>query len=157
MSGSRRSLWVLWAAFAASLGLELAFAYFVPSRLHPWYDAQASVAGFVLALLSLVAGVGTFTLRESLALRDIRLGALDPSAPAGLSRVRSMLLVLWTLCLAIGLLGCALAWGAASPRSATPYVFAAAVLLVLHAPRRWLFASAPSDPGGAPAARGEMR
>jgi len=140
MTGSRRALWVLWAAFAALLGLELAFAYFVPSRLHPWYDAQASVAGFVLALLSLVAGVGTFTLRESLALREIRQGALDPSTPAGLARVRGMLLVLWTLCLVIGLLGCGLAYGAASPRAALPYVVAAAVLLVLHAPRHWIFA-----------------
>ena len=99
-----------------------------------------SVAGFVLALLSLIAGVGTFTLRESLALREIRSGALDPSTPAGFARVRGMLVVLWTLCLVIGLLGCGLAYGAASPRAAWPYVLAAAVLLVLHAPRRWLFA-----------------
>ena len=142
MSGSRGALWVLWAGFAVLLALELAFAYGVPSRLHPWYDAQASVAGFVLALLSLVTGVGTFTLRESLALREIRSGALDPNTPAGFARVRLMLIVLWTLCLLIGLLGCGLAYGAASPRSAAPYIFAAAVLLMLHAPRRWLFADA---------------
>jgi hypothetical protein len=140
MTGSRGSLWLLWATFAALLAVELAFAYFGPSRLQPWYDAQVSVAGFALALFALVAGVGTFTLRESLALREIRLGSLDPSTPAGFARVRAMLVVLWTLCLAIGLLGCGLAWGAASPRAAAAYIFAAAVLLVLHAPRRWLFA-----------------
>ena len=94
----------------------------------------------MLALLALVAGVGTFTLRESLALREIRSGALDPNTPAGFARVRGMLIVLWTLCLVIGLLGCVLAYGADSPRASWPYVFAAAVLLVLHAPRRWLFA-----------------
>jgi hypothetical protein len=148
MTGSRRALWVLWAAFAALLALELGFAYYAPTRLHPWYDAQASVAGFVLALLSLIAGVGTFTLRESLALRDIRLGTLDPSTPAGLSRVRGMLLVLWTLCLVIGLLGCGLAYGAASPRAALPYLFAAAVLLVIHAPRKAM--TLPPDEGRLP-------
>jgi len=140
MTGSRHALWILWAGFAALLALELAFAYFGPSRLRPWYDAQASVAGFVLALLAMIAGVGTFTLRESLALREIRQGVLDPSTPAGIARVRGMLVVLWTLCLVIGLLGCALAWGAASPRAAAPYVLAAGILLVLHAPRRWLLA-----------------
>jgi len=140
MTGSRRALWVLWVGFVALLALELAFAYLAPSREHPWYDAQVSVAGFVLALLALIAAVGTFTLRESLALREIRLGALDPNTTAGLSRVRLMLIVLWTLCLVIGLLGCGLAYGAASPRAALPYLLGAAVLLVLHAPRRWLFA-----------------
>jgi hypothetical protein len=141
MTGSRGALWAIWAGFAALLALELAFAHFAPSREHPWYDAQESVAGFVLALLALVAGVGTFTLRESLALREIRSGTLDPETPAGFVRVRGMLIVLWTLCLAIGLLGCVLAYGAASPRAAWPYLFAAAVLLLFHAPRRWLFAA----------------
>jgi len=140
MTGSRGALWVLWAGFATLLALEFAFAYAVPSRLHPWYDAQASVVGFVLALLSLVAAVGAFTLRESLALREIRSGALDPTTPAGFARTRLMLFVLWTLCLVIGLFGCGLAYGADSPRSAAPYILAAAVLLVLHAPRHWLFA-----------------
>jgi hypothetical protein len=145
MTGSRAALRALWAGFLALVGLELAFAYLAPSRLHPWYDAQVSVAGFVLALLSMVAGVATFTLRESLALREIRAGALDPSSPEGFARVRLMLIVLWTLCLLIGLLGCGLAYGAASPRAALPYLIAAAVLLVLHAPRRWLFAGGRAD------------
>lgn len=140
MTGSRGALWGLWAGFVVLLGLELAFAYFAPSREHPWYDAQKSVAGFVTALLALVAGVGTFTLRESLALREIRSGALDPGTAAGFARVRGMLMVLWTLCLVIGLLGCVLAYGADSARAALPYILAAAALLVFHAPLRWLFA-----------------
>ena len=140
MGGSRSGLWVLWAGFVALLALELAFAYLAPHRLHPWYDAQVSVAGFVLALLSLICGVGTFTLRESLALREVRAGSLDPGTPAGFARMREMLVVLWTLCLVIGLLGCTLAYGAASPRAALPYLSAAAVLLAVHAPRRGLFA-----------------
>jgi hypothetical protein len=144
MTGSRSALWVLWAGFVALLALELAFAHLVPSRPQPWYDAQAAVAGFVLALLSLVAGVATFTLRESLALREIRQGALDPHTSAGLERVRTMLVVLWALCLGIGLLGSGLAYGAARPRAAWPYLIAAGVLLVIHAPRHWIFASPPA-------------
>jgi hypothetical protein len=141
MSAPRWALWILWAVFAALLALELRIAHVLPPRPHPWYDAQVAVAGFVLALLSVLAAVGTFTLRETLAMREIRRGSLDPNTPDGFARLRGMLVVLWTLCLVIGLLGCGLAYGADSPRAAWPYVFAAAVLLVLHAPRRWLFAS----------------
>ena len=141
MIGSRGTLWGLWAGFLALLALELAFAYAAPARLHPWYDAQTSVAGFVLALLAMITGVGTFTLRESLALRDVRAGMLDPGTPEGFARMRRMLVALWALCLTIGALGCALAYGAASPRAALPYLVGAAVLLGVHAPRGSLFAA----------------
>lgn len=139
MMGSRRTLWLLWALFLASLALSLAIPWILPSRPHPWHPAQAAVAGFVMALLSLATGVGTFSLRESWALRDIRAGALDPRTPAGFARMRRLLLTLWTLCLSIGLLGCVLAYAAALPSAAWPYALASAALLVLHAPRRWLF------------------
>jgi hypothetical protein len=139
MSAPRWALWILWAVFAALLALQLRMAYVIPPRPHPWYEAQVAVAGFVLALLSVLAAVGTFTLRETLAMRQIRRGELDPNTEAGFARVRGMLVVLWTLCLVIGLLGGALAYGAGSPRAAWPYFLGAAALLVLHAPRRWLF------------------
>ena len=139
MTGSRVALWALWAAFLALIGVALALPALMPSRPTPWYQAQSAVAGFVLTLLALLAGVGTFTLRETLALRDVRSGALDPSTPEGFARVRAMLFVLWFLCLVIALLGCLLAWGAASPRLAWPYGAAAAGLLLWHAPRRRLF------------------
>lgn len=147
MIGTRRALWVLWAVCAALLALELVILELLPSRPQPWYEAQTSVAGFVLALLALLAGVGTFTLRETLVGREVRLGTLDPRTPAGFARVQSMLLALWALCLLIGLLGCGLAYGAGTPRAAWPYVIAAGGLLLLHAPRRWLF-GIPPPPGG---------
>lgn len=139
MTGSRRTLWLLWALFLGLLALSLALPGMLPSRPHPWHPAQAAVAGFVMALLSLAAGVGTFSLRESWTLREIRAGGLDPRTPAGFARVRRMLLALWSLCLVIGLLGSMLAYGAALPSAAWPYVLAAAALLVLHSPRDWLF------------------
>jgi hypothetical protein len=139
VTASRWALWILWAIFAALLALELRIAYLLPARSHPWYDAQVAVAGFVLALLSVLAAVGTFTLRETLALRAVRRGELDPNTQAGFARVRDMLFVLWALCLVIGGMGMLLAWGAARPQAALPYFLGAAALLVLHAPRRWLF------------------
>ena len=154
MTGKQRALWGLWAVFVALLALELALPQLLPSRPQPWYAAQTAVAGFVLMLLSLVAGVGTFTLRESLVGRDLRLGTLDPRTPAGFARVRGMLLALWTLCLVIGLFGCVLAVGAASPRAGWPYTLAAGGLLVLHAPRGWLLRSPLAQPSDAGAPSG---
>jgi hypothetical protein len=141
-------LWLLWATFLGLLALELLIPYLVPNRPDPWYAAQTAVAGFVLALFSLTAGVGTFALRETLVLRKIRRGAIDPLTPSGFARVRTTLLGLWALCLLIGLFGSVLAYAAASPRAAWPYVAGAAVLLVLHAPRQWLFASPPLEQSG---------
>ena len=141
MAGSRATLWMLWAAIVASLALDaIALTRFLPVRAHPWYDAQTSVALLVLGLLALVAGVGTFALRESLVLRDLRSGTLDPNTPSGFARIQRTLVALWALCLVIGLFGDVLAWGAAKPIVATPFLIGAAVLLVVHAPRRWLFA-----------------
>jgi hypothetical protein len=143
--GSRRTLWLLWAGFLGLLALGLA-ASWLPARADPWHQAQTAVAGFVLAILALVAGVGTFALRESLVLRRVRVGTLDPSTPTGAARVGAMLLALWSICLLIGLFGFGIAYGAASPRAAWPYVAGAASLLVLHAPRDWLFAGERGGP-----------
>jgi hypothetical protein len=143
MGGSRTTLWLLWAAIVALLALDaIAVTRFLPVRAHPWYDAQTSVALLVLGLLALVAGVGTFALRESLVLRDLRSGTLDPNTASGFARIQRTLVALWSLCLVIGLFGNVLAWGAATPIVAAPFLIAAVVLLVVHAPRGWLFARA---------------
>ena len=140
MSGSRATLWGLWAFAVALLGLELVLAErLAASQTYPWADATTGVAGFVLGVISVALGVWTFALREGLALRDVRSGALDPSTPEGLVRLRRMLVALWTLCVVIGLLGEVVAWGSGSARMAWPYVAGAAALLLLHAPRQWVF------------------
>ena len=99
----------------------------------------------MFAQLSFAAIVGTFALRETLALKDVRAGMLDPRSPLGLAQLRMMLLSLWTLCLVIGLFGTLEAYGAATPAAAWPYVAAATVLLEIHAPRHWLFTSASAQ------------
>lgn len=145
---SRTSLWILWAACLLAL-VGIAFAsQRVPLPGRAWVPAETAVAGFVLSLLALCAGVGTFAVRENYLSRHIRGGALDPDSPAGSARARAVLLVLWLLCVAIGGLGGLLAWHAASPRAALPYELGAAALLLIHAPRRQLLAV----PAGAPAA-----
>lgn len=129
-----RTLWLPWAvAFATVLAL-LALPAFLAQRAQPWYEAQIAVARFTLAILALVAAVGTFALRESLVLRDVREGRLDPATPAGMARLRMRFLALWALCAAVGALGGVLAYGSGQPARGWPYLIGAAVLLVLHAP-----------------------
>jgi len=144
--GSRRTLWILWAGFLALLVLDLGMPQLVTPRSDPWVAAQTAVAGFVFALFSVAAGVGTFALREDLLLSGLRTGALDPRTPAGFAQVRRTLFALWTLCLLIGIFGGVIAYGSATATAAVPYVVAAAVLLAIHAPRDWLFAG--PEPGG---------
>jgi hypothetical protein len=133
------SLWLVWAALFATLALWPALPRLLGHRADPWYDAQSAVAGFVLALLAVAAGVGTFSLRESLLLRDVREGRLDPATPAGLAGVRARLLAVWGLCAAIGALGGILIWFSDRPELGLPYLAGAALLMVLHAPwRRFL-------------------
>jgi hypothetical protein len=139
--------WVLWGAVLGLLALELVVPRWLPIRAQPWDAAQTAVARFVLAIFSLVAAVGTFTLRETFALGPIRGGSLDPSTPAGFARVLTTLLLLWLLCLLIGLFGSLLAYASASPARAWPYVAGAAVLLVVHAPRARLLRSSPAATG----------
>ena len=127
---ARREAWGLWVVSVALLAVELAVPYLVPSRRDPWQGAETAVAGFVLALLSFPAAVSTFALREQLA----------DAAAARVARVRFLLLALWGRCLLIGLFGCVMAYGAASPAAAWPFAAGAAVLLVLHAPRHSLLA-----------------
>jgi hypothetical protein len=133
--------WILWAACLGVVAFELALPRVLPRRPEPWDAAQTAVAEFVLAIFSLVAAVGTFTLRETFALGPLRRGALDPRTPAGRARIRSTVLVLWLLCLLIGSFGSLLGYASASPGEAWPYVAGAAALLVVHAPRAWLLAS----------------
>jgi hypothetical protein len=148
MAGSRSTLWMLWAAIVALLVLDaLALARVLPTRADVWYEAEASVAQLVLGLLALVAGVGSFALRETLVLRDLRSGALDPNTASGFRRVQRMLVALWSLSLVIAAFGNVLAWGSARPMAAAPFLIGAAVLLVVHAPRGWLFARPPGAQG----------
>lgn len=139
MAAARTTLWILWAALFAALALYAALPHLLPPPAIPWYDAQTAVVGFVLALLSLAAAVGGFALREAMALRHVRSGALDPATPAGFGRLRALLFVLWSLADLVGLFGVVVAWGAANPRLVWPYLIGAAALFVLHAPRDWLF------------------
>ena len=147
--GSRTALWTLWVTCLLVLALQVAWTTLAPPRANPWNDAETAVAGFVLSLFALSAGVGSFAIRETFLLRDLRRGALDPATPGGLARARRVLLALWALCLLIAVFGGIVAYGAASPRAAWPYQIAAGVLLVVHAPRSGLLRGREPEPQSA--------
>ena len=135
--------WLLWGTCLALVAGELLASHLVPGRRPAWYAAQTALANFVFAMLALSAAVGTLALRETLALKDLRSGALDPRTPVGFAQMRRMLLWLWALCLLIGAFGNVVAYGAATPASARPWLAGATALLVFHAPRQWLFVPSP--------------
>lgn len=141
--GSRASLWTLWVISLLVLALQVAWTTLAAPRADPWNAAETAVAGFVLSLFALSAAVGSFAIRETFLLRDLRRGALDLATPSGLARTRRVLLGLWALCLLIAVFGGIVGYGAASPRAAWPYQIGAGVLLVLHAPRSGMLRPEP--------------
>jgi hypothetical protein len=130
------SFWASWAVLFATLGLWFALPRLVAPVPDPWNAAESAVGSFVLAILALVAGIGTFALRESLVMREVREGRIDPGTPAGLAQVRIRLVALWALCSAIGVLGGIMIHWSGRTDTGAPYLVGAAVLLVLHAPTR---------------------
>jgi hypothetical protein len=133
------SLWFAWAGLFASLGIWLALPRFEVPYPTPWSQAETAVGGFVLAILAMVAGIGTFALRQSMVLHDIREVRLDPTTPEGYARVRQGLVVLWLLCAGIGVLGAIMIHYSGGLTPGVPYLAGAAALFVLHAPRPRFF------------------
>jgi hypothetical protein len=129
MPRSRVSLWLVWAVLLSSLVVWLALPRLVAPRSQPWSAAETAVAGFVLAIFALVAGVWTFSLRESL-LRS----------PEGRAAAGRRLVALWLLCAAVGLLGAIMIRYTGSLSAGAPYLAGAAALFAIHAPRARLLA-----------------
>jgi len=136
----RRVLWIVWAALLASLALYVALPQLAAPPAERWNAGEAAVANFVAALFALAAAVGTFSIRETLARRHLRSGALDPATPAGFARLRTALLLMWALCDGIGGIGLAIALLSGTPSQAVPYALGAAALLLLHRPHAAFFA-----------------
>lgn len=118
----------------ASLALYVWLPTLLPPRAAPWRADQTAVAAFVVAIFATAAGVATFAIRESLALRPLRSGGLDLSTAEGRARIRNALLVTWLLCDLIGVFGLVLAIASSRPGLAVPYAIAAAVFFVIHHP-----------------------
>lgn len=134
MTHGHASLWLVWAGMAASIALWPLLPELIGHRVDPWYAAQAAVAGFVLALLALAAGLGSFALREALVFRDVRERRLDPTTTAGARALRWRLVALWLLCAGIGALGGIMIWYSDRVALGLPYLAGAVGLFVLHAP-----------------------
>jgi hypothetical protein len=99
-----------------------------------WADARIEVFTYPITLFAITCGVGSLALRERL-VRAVSSGTLDPHSAEGGGRVRSVLLRVWALCVAVAIFGAFIAWVAADPRRAWPYAVGAAALLAFHAPR----------------------
>jgi hypothetical protein len=135
VASSTRPLWLLWGALFATLLGWLALPSLAAPRAETWNAAETAVAGFVVAIFALVGAIGTFAARESLVLRGLREGRIDPATDVGLRSLRTRLGALWLLCAGIGGLGGLMSWGSGRPAVALPYLAGAAALFVLHAPR----------------------
>jgi hypothetical protein len=127
------SLWLPWAVLFATLAIWIELPRLAPWP-EPWNAAETAVAGFVLAILALVAGIGTFALRESLVQRRAGEGGLDPATDDGFTRLRFRLVGLWLLCAAIGVLGGIMIRHSGGLAAGLPYLVGAAALFVVHAP-----------------------
>jgi hypothetical protein len=130
------SPWLWWAALFASLSIWVAMPRFATPLPDPWNAAETAVAGFVLAILALVAGLGTFALRESLVERDA--DATRGASADGGARVQLRLVELWLLCAVIGALGGIMIRHSGRPATGLPYLIGAGALFVIHAPTRRL-------------------
>lgn len=139
MGNERRLLWILWAALCATLVLYAAIPHYFERRGVPWYEGQTAVVSFVLALIALVAGVGTFAIRESWVRRPQASGALDVASAQGRARVRGAFVTAWALCDAVGVLGLLVALGSNDASRATPFLLGAAALFAIHRPSAWVF------------------
>lgn len=135
MGRSERLLyWAVWSLLFASLLVWALAPGLLPPRAHPWHEAETAVAGFVLTLFALVTGVGTFSMRETLVLREAEKGPIANDATGGFW-IRTRLVTLWCLCALVGVYGGILSRYSALPATAWPYLIGAAVLFVIHAPR----------------------
>jgi hypothetical protein len=146
------SLWLAWAVCFASLAVWPALPRLAAPPAESWNAAETAVAGFVLAILALVAAIGSFALRESLVDHEEGCVPLE-TTPEGRARVRIGLVELWLLCAGVGALGGVLVRYSAYPATGWPYVAGAALLLLLHAPTRRFFGRVCGEPMADGAAR----
>jgi hypothetical protein len=130
--------WLLWLLMGALLALSAAAPYVAGPTPSPYGDAGTSVLTFVVSLLAITAAVGSLAARESL-VRGIASRAIDPQDPQNEMRILRTLLGSWALCAVVAWLGAFLAWSAAKPPLAWPYLVAGAALLIFHAPRAAVF------------------
>jgi hypothetical protein len=144
VENEKRILWTIWAVLFATLALYFAIPRFLPPRPQTWNAGETAVASLVTALFALAASVGTFAIRESLARRHLRSGAIDLGTEGGRSRLRSAFLGAWALCDGIGVLGLGLALASGDATLVTPYIVGAAALFVLHRPTAWLLGQPPA-------------
>jgi len=130
----RRNLWTVWAMLLASVLVYGA----MPRLMPPPPDAAPPPESLLVAALTIVAffeALATLVIRRLVLVAPARAGTLDPRSAAGAGRVFTFSLICWVLSVSIAIYGLVLFVLFRVPGLLYPFVVAAIVLLLVHAPR----------------------
>lgn len=127
-------LWIVWAAMLASLVLYAAMPLFFAGSGadDPAFERVMLIA---LSAVALVSGIGTLVARNLLIVQPARRGELDLRSAAGLAHFFPIAVVLWAVSESIGVCGLLLCFLFGKLAYLYSFLFAAAALLLVHAPR----------------------
>lgn len=128
--------WFIWAALFAPLALYLGIAL---AGLGPSASTALEFSSLLAPALGIVATFQfglTFVLRRLLLTGPIRQGHIDPGSGPGASKVQAAYIAIWAVSEAIAIYGLVLWLLSGRWDLFVPFLAAAALLFVFHAPRR---------------------
>lgn len=140
-----QQLWVVWACLIVSLSIYGAMPLLLPPPQEPPPQPQAVFIG-ALALVGLMTAAATVLLRRFALLRPTRAGTLDITTKAGAARFSAISMLAWVLSESIGVYGLVLFFLYRVPTLLYPFLSAAVLLLIIHAPRTGSLQVEPSSP-----------
>ena len=129
-----QQLWICWACLILSLFIYGAMPFLLPP---PPTSPPALQVVFVGALgfVGLLTAIATMFLRRFALIRPARIGTLDIDTKAGFARFFTISMLVWVLSESIGIYGLILFFLYRVPGPLYPFLVAAVLLLVFHAPR----------------------
>lgn len=129
-----QQLWIVWGVMLGTLVLYAAMPLLLPAPTGTPSEPQPIFVG-ALAFFALFGGLATLVIRRVGLIRPARDGSLDVHSPAGGARFFSMSVITWALSEAVGIYGLILFLMFRRPSLLYPFLAAAALLLLVHAPR----------------------
>jgi hypothetical protein len=138
-----QQLWVVWACLVISLFIYGAIPLLLQPPPVPPPPPQAILIG-ALAFVGLMTAAATILLRRFAILQPAQSGTLDITTEAGAARFFTISLLAWVLSESIGIYGLVLFLLYRVPALLYPFLSAAVLLLIFHAPRTGSLRSRPS-------------
>jgi len=129
-----QQLWIVWGALFVSLFVYGAMPLVLPPPAPGTSPPQPIFVG-TLAFLGLVTGIATIVVRRLGLIRPAREGTLDVRTREGAARFFTYSMLIWVLSEAVGVYGLVLFLMHRLPILLYPFLLAAALLLIIHAPR----------------------